>query len=1120
MEIGEIYLKDISEISLRKENLAENYVGLYRIFQEVLKERTQESRLDFSGAFARMDYLCKQLHYAEEEYRRINSFRACSKEIQNGHTDKLSESCWLDDLKTLTEFVSRVYHVEIPDELACRLPQVYLNRQSVRPLTETYIRLIVDNWDEQYIYGKTADESTEFIRVDYATANFFGDWTYLKDFLTPHTQLNLVHPRKQENTYFPELIIYEPDFLLDISAIASCFEPYGCTPLTYLVNKIKPAANTRAILLGNFASQLLDEAIYCHKGEAPSYKESARRFFQRNVLHLITCKDMDATFHTDAMNQQRILQEMIREQFPEVSGIDMEKIVLEPSFYCEMLGIQGRMDLLQEDMRVLMEQKSGKRAFQTGKHVEKHYVQMLLYLALLHYNYRLRNDEISCFLLYSKYRDGLLKETTAPELLAEAIRLRNSIVRQELLYGEGKAEEIFEHLSPADLNVNRVGGTLWERYTEPQLRALLRPIHVASRLERNYFYRFFTFVEKEHILSKLGNARKEGSGFASIWNDTLDEKQQSGNIYDRLQIVSKEYNESENGGIELVTLEIPMQEDNCILPNFRVGDIAILYAYPMEKVPDVRKTAVLRCSVKALTPQRITVKLRAPQKNEHLFVRPENYRWAIEHDFVESSFSTLYRGLYAFLSATEERRALLLNQRVPQVNPALRLKGDYSCGGASPEFNDLVLKAKQAQDYFLLIGPPGTGKTSFGLVNILKEALMEEGQSILLVSYTNRAVDEICSKLVKHHIDFIRIGSGVSCDEAYQPYLLENKVNVCSNASAIRELIARTRVFVGTTTALSGNIHLFGIKHFDLAIVDEASQILEPHLLPLLSARVEDGRDAIRKFILVGDQKQLPAVVMQSDAESEVSDPLLRKYAGLTNCRLSLFERLLTLRRGDDWLVYCMEKQGRMHPEVSQFPNVAFYQTRLRPVPLEHQCHALDFPVHAGEGLESMLATRRLLFFPSDYPPPSHSIKVNHPEARLIAEIVHVFWKLYRKNGKPFSSEQTLGIIVPYRNQIALIRKEIARFAIPELNQITIDTVERYQGSEREVIIYGFTIQKPYQLAFLTENAYEEEGKIIDRKLNVALTRAREQLILVGNPDLLNQNEIFRKLITYVNSLS
>ena len=745
---------------------------------------------------------------------------------------------------------------------------------------------------------------------------------------------------------------------------------------------------------------------------------------------------------------------------------------------------------------------------------------MLLYLALLHYNYRLRNDEISCFLLYSKYRDGLLKETTAPELLAEAIRLRNSIVRQEFLYGEGMAEEIFERLSPDDLNVNRIGGTLWERYTEPQLRVLLNPIHTASRLARSYFYRFFTFVEKEHILAKLGNARKEGSGFASTWNDTLDEKQQSGNIYDRLRIVSKEYGDAENGGIDLVTLEIPAQEEDCFLPNFRIGDIAILYAYPMEEVPDARKSAVLRCSVKMLTPQRITVKLRAPQKNEHLFVRPENYRWAIEHDFVESSFSTLYRGLYAFLSATQERRALLLNQRMPQIDPSLCLKGDYSCGGASPEFNHLVLMAKQVQDYFILIGPPGTGKTSFGLVNILKETLMEADQSVLLVSYTNRAVDEICSKLVKHHIDFIRIGSGVSCDEAYQPYLLENKVNVCSNASAIRELIARTRVFVGTTTALSGNIHLFGIKHFDLAIVDEASQILEPHLLPLLSARMDDGRDAIRKFILIGDQKQLPAVVMQSEAEAEVSDPLLREQAGVTNCRISLFERLLKLRKGDDRLVYCMEKQGRMHPDVSRFPNMAFYQTRLKPVPLTHQCHELHFPVHAGEGLEFLLATRRILFFPSDYPPPSHSIKVNLPEARLIAEIVHTCWELYRKNGKTFSSEQTLGIIVPYRNQIALIRKEIARYAVPELNRITIDTVERYQGSEREVIIYGFTIQKQYQLVFLTENAYEEDGEIIDRKLNVALTRAREQLVLVGNPALLNQNETFRKLIAYIGSLS
>ena len=1116
METGSVYLEDILAISRNQGNLSDRYVELYRIFHEILKERTRESKLDFSGAFARMDYLCKQLQYTEEEYRRLNSLRARARAIQGQQGTSLSEQAWWDDLKTLAQFISRVYQIELPEELARRLPKTYHLPLPQRHLTGDYLRLIVDSWDDQYIYGKTADAGTEFIRVHYTAPNYFGDWGYIKELLTPHTQLNLIHPRRQEDIYIPELIIYEPDFLLDISAIASCFETYGCTPLTYLINKIKPAANTKAILLGNFASQLLDETVYHHDDKITSYKESARRFFRKNALNLITCKDMDASFHTEAMHQQQVLEKMIREQFPEVSGIDMQKIMLEPSFYCEMLGIQGRMDLLQEDMRVLMEQKSGKRAFGTEKHVEKHYVQMLLYLALLHYNYRLRNDEISCFLLYSKYQDGLMKETTAPELLYEAFRLRNLIVKQELLYGEGKAAEVFEQLTPADLNVNHTGGTLWERYTEPQLRALLRPIRSASELERRYFYRFFTFVEKEHILAKLGNARKEGSGFAATWNDTLEEKQQNGNIYDRLRIIAKTNSEPEGGGIDTVTLSIPEQEAYS-LPNFRVGDIALLYAYPADKTPDARKTPVLRCNVQALTAERVVLKLRAPQKNEHLFVRPENYLWAIEHDFVESSFTALNRAMYAFLMATADRRSLLLNQRAPKVNRALRLNGDYSCGGASPEFNDLVLRAKQAQDYFLLIGPPGTGKTSFGLVNILKEALTDADSSVLLVSYTNRAVDEICSKLVKQNIDFIRIGSGVSCDEIYQPYLLEKRVSHCANAAVIRKLIAKTRVFVGTTTALSANVHLFGIKHFDLAIVDEASQILEPHLMALLAARTDDGRNAIRKFILIGDQKQLPAVVMQTEAESEVEDSLLREQTGLTNCRLSLFERLLNLQKKNPQLVFCMEKQGRMHPEVSQFPNAAFYQARLKPVPLAHQNRTLDFPIHDTEGLEPLLASRRVLFFPSDYPPPSHSIKVNLPEAQLIASLVRTIWNLYRKNNKPFNTEQSIGIIVPYRNQIALIRKEIARFAIPELNRITIDTVERYQGSEREVIIYGFTIQKYYQLAFLTENSYEEEGETIDRKLNVALTRAREQLLIVGNPALLQMNETFKKLIDYTN---
>ena len=92
----------------------------------------------------------------------------------------------------------------------------------------------------------------------------------------------------------------------------------------------------------------------------------------------------------------------------------------------------------------------------------------------------------------------------------------------------------------------------------------------------------------------------------------------------------------------------------------------------------------------------------------------------------------------------------------------------------------------------------------------------------------------------------------------------------------------------------------------------------------------------------------------------------------------------------------------------------------------------------------------------------------------------------------------------------------MARFGIPELTQISIDTVERFQGSQRGVIIYGFTVSRPYQLDFLTNNRFVEDGRIIDRKLNVALTRAREIQILVGDADLLRRDPVFAALIENV----
>ena len=310
---------------------------------------------------------------------------------------------------------------------------------------------------------------------------------------------------------------------------------------------------------------------------------------------------------------------------------------------------------------------------------------------------------------------------------------------------------------------------------------------------------------------------------------------------------------------------------------------------------------------------------------------------------------------------------------------------------------------------------------------------------------------------------------------------------------------------------------IFQKKHFSLCIVDEASQITEPGLVGLLSS------DHIDRFILVGDHKQLPAVVQQTEQESKVTDPLLTAI-GISDCRQSLFERLLQWERhcGRTQFTGTLRKQGRMHPDIAQFPNELFYhRERLEPVPLEHQLDAsLHYDLPSADDVDELLKQQRVIFIDSGgngiygahgtHETHGLSDKVNEVEARIVADLLR---RIYRFYGDRFNPEKTVGVIVPYRNQIAMIHQEIAQLGLAQLEQISIDTVERYQGSQRDVIIYSFTVTRPYQLDFLTSNCFVEDGRTIDRKLNVAITRARKQLIMTGNEEILRRNAIFSQLI-------
>ena len=1104
-----------------------------RIMHETLViacyEGLKETKHGFGNLSSQVEALCRLHHIAPKDVVAIHKMRRHSNSAAPILPDDIAYDC-----RALALFVSAVFQEAIPDTLVGKLPTHGRNTENIQIANYRYIRCIVREWDEQTIQVAVInqDSSEELLTVDYMNTAEYVDFSYLRSLLREGMQLNLLDCTVTRKKVIPRLIVVEPDYLVDISSIANCFESYGHHPLLFTVKRMGERPNNKHIVLGNFAGSALDDIIN-HPTDY-TIKDTFRSNFREKALDFATCPDFNAVEFKQAAEQQVAnIQEIVNELF---QSFEREKAILEPSFVCERLGLQGRIDLMTTDLKLLVEQKSGKNIFierqyknpHGSLHVEKHYVQLLLYYGILQYNFQLNPKDAHIELMYSKYPlpNGLLEIEPLQKLIREAIKFRNQAVATEYWMAENGFYRLLPLLTPQVLNVEKQNDAFYQRYLLPQLTEVLAPLHQLSELERAYFTRMMTFVIKEQLVSKVGAQEGVGNSNADLWNMPLAEKKDTGNIYTGLTITDKSCSSSFNG-YDTITLNVPQQGID-FLPNFRRGDMVYLYAYKKNEEPDVRKSILFKGSLQEIHTSSIVVHLNDGQQNPNLIT---GECFALEHAGSDIGGTSAIRSLYTFITSDVERRQLLLGQRAPRADKSLVLSRSYH-----PDYDEIILKAKQAQDYFLLIGPPGTGKTSQALQYLVREQLAEKpkiqstkpndqspkvnGQSsILLLAYTNRAVDEICNMLSEHELDYIRIGNEYSCDPKYSDHLLQEVLDENTTLNSIKSTLSEAQIIVATTSTMNSRSALFNIKHFDLVIIDEASQILEPNIVGILTARQEEGR-AIDRFILVGDHKQLPAVVQQqegADVENKNTSSVLENIH-LSSCTNSLFERLILTERaaGRTDFIGTLHKQGRMHPDIADFANRKFYaKEQLECVPLAHQLETeLAYNEESEDALDNMLKAHRMIFIPS-MPCKQLNIseKVNTDEARIIADLLR---RLFRQMNKDFDPQKSVGVIVPYRNQIAMIRKEIERLEIPALEGISIDTVERYQGSQRDVILYSFTIQSRYQLDFLTANTFYEEGKPIDRKLNVAITRARKQLILTGNESTLRQNQLFAELIDYI----
>ncbi|KAK7487914.1 hypothetical protein BaRGS_00020815 [Batillaria attramentaria] len=429
-------------------------------------------------------------------------------------------------------------------------------------------------------------------------------------------------------------------------------------------------------------------------------------------------------------------------------------------------------------------------------------------------------------------------------------------------------------------------------------------------------------------------------------------------------------------------------------------------------------------------------------------------------------------------------RSLIIDGRKPEFNLTMSKTAVEKVKTIFKRLNKpqktAILKVLMCKDFVLIKGYPGTGKTStiVALVKILKEL----GQSVLLTSYTHSAVDNILLKLKKDGVPFLRLGRSSRIHPQIQDHAAETLTLDIKSVAELRDFYSSYAIVA--TSCLGINHPVFTQRKFDVCIVDEASQVLQPACLgPLFHAD---------RFILVGDPQQLPPVVQSKEA------------SGLG------MEESLFVRLDGAGATYDLNLQYRMNSSIMQLSNELVYQGALKcgspavaeaciqpqSIDLAEQCEWLH------RALDPSLANSVLFLDTSKISAHEASDGKglwNEMEANLILSLCNTFVQAG-------ISCADIGVIAPYRSQVKYLQHLLADTSL--LHTVEVNTVDQYQGRDKSVILISFVCSS-------SAGAAVKKGGLLQdvRRLNVAVTRAKHKLVLVGNSQTLTHYQPVRTLL-------
>lgn len=479
--------------------------------------------------------------------------------------------------------------------------------------------------------------------------------------------------------------------------------------------------------------------------------------------------------------------------------------------------------------------------------------------------------------------------------------------------------------------------------------------------------------------------------------------------------------------------------------------------------------------------------------------------------------------------AERRRRDVLLGQRPPTYDRPPAYEPGRPLNDEQKAAVDLALGA---QDFFLVHGPPGTGKSTV-LAEIAVQSVAR-GERLLCTAASNAAVDHLLELCLERGLRAVRVGHPARVSPALQGHTLDLLVedhpdrklarelfdegfellgyarkqraqgrsrqrfaNARASSSeayklfdearvlerkAVRSILDGAQVVCATCSMLTAN--LLGPESFDLALLDEATQATEPvSLMAFLKAP---------RVVLAGDHKQLPPTVLSMEASR----------AGLSR---SLFERLLD--EHGDATRRMLRVQYRMHADIMAFPSQEMYGGALEAFPAvaartlaevlspgaEVDAPPVLFLDTAGKGFDDSSAAA------VGAGTAGSESQSNEGEAGLVVARVR---ELLAAGLAP----RELAVIAPYRAQAELLRETLSR---PEELEVEVDTIDAFQGREKDAILVSLTRSNPSgEIGFLADL----------RRMNVAMTRARRHLFVVGDSATLSQTPFYARFIEAVQA--